>query len=62
MVYYISFCIFYFIELEWRLSTLGAVKTTLDANPRKQVQDVMATSIRQATVNDDSDSDYWGDI
>merc|ERR1711976_39200 len=40
-------------ELEWMLSQAGAVKSDLEENPRKEVQDVMTSAIRNA--NDDSD-------
>ncbi|XP_056321994.1 phosducin-like protein 3 [Danio aesculapii] len=33
-------------ELEWRLSESGAVKTDLEENPKKQIQDQLMTSIR----------------
>lgn len=38
------------------LSEVGAVKTTLEENPRKKVEDVMTSAFRSA-VHDDSDSD-----
>lgn len=44
-------------ELEWKFSQVGAVKTTLETNPKKQVADHMTSSIRQANINEDSDSD-----
>jgi hypothetical protein len=44
-------------ELEWRLSQTGAVKTTLEENPRKEVKDVLTSSIRGTNQYDDSDSD-----
>ncbi|CAG5865204.1 LOW QUALITY PROTEIN: phosducin-like protein 3 [Menidia menidia] len=33
-------------ELEWRLSESGAVKTDLEENPRKQIEDKLMSSIR----------------
>ncbi|XP_028851027.1 phosducin-like protein 3 [Denticeps clupeoides] len=47
-------------ELEWRLSETGAVKTDLEENPRKQIQDSLMTSIRCSAPtrrDDDVDSD-----
>lgn len=44
-------------ELEWKLSETGAIKTTLEGPPRQAVHDVMASSIRSATVYDDDDDD-----
>lgn len=46
-------------ELEWRLSESGAVKTDLEENPRKQIQDQLITSIRCSAPSrkDDDDSD-----
>ncbi|XP_064185852.1 phosducin-like protein 3 [Anguilla rostrata] len=48
-------------ELEWRLSESGAVKTDLEENPRKQIQDQLLTSIRCSAPaknhSDESDSD-----
>lgn len=48
-------------ELEWRLSESGAVKTDLEENPRKQIQDQLLTSIRCSAPtknhSDESDND-----
>ncbi|KAM9804541.1 phosducin-like protein 3 [Neosynchiropus ocellatus] len=45
-------------ELEWRLSESGAVKTDLEENPRKPIEDKLMTSIRcSAPTRKDSDSD-----
>ncbi|XP_056610184.1 phosducin-like protein 3 isoform X2 [Triplophysa dalaica] len=47
-------------ELEWRLSETGAIKTDLEENPRKQIQDQLMTSIRCSAPNlneEDSDED-----
>lgn len=41
-------------ELEWMLSQVGVLKTDLECNPRKQVQDVLLSSLRTAySGNDD---------
>jgi len=42
-------------ELEWMLSEVKAVKTTLEENPRKPIHDVMTSSVRPK--HDDSDDD-----
>ncbi|XP_060785042.1 phosducin-like protein 3 isoform X1 [Neoarius graeffei] len=48
-------------ELEWRLAESGAVKTDLEENPRKQIQDQLISSIRCSAPNhkdsDESDDD-----
>ncbi|XP_027001261.1 phosducin-like protein 3 [Tachysurus fulvidraco] len=43
-------------ELEWRLAESGAVKTDLEENPRKQIQDQLISSVRcSAPTRKDSD-------
>jgi hypothetical protein len=44
-------------ELEWMLSETGAVKTTLEENPRKQVTDIMSSAVRNV-VDENSDDDW----
>ncbi|XP_062389575.1 phosducin-like protein 3 [Sardina pilchardus] len=47
-------------ELEWKLSESGAIKTDLEENPHKQIQDQLMTSIRCSAPSkhhDDSDDD-----
>ncbi|XP_029314420.1 phosducin-like protein 3 [Cottoperca gobio] len=47
-------------ELEWRLSESGAVKTDLEENPKKQIEDKLMSSIRSSLPtrkNDDSEDD-----
>ncbi|XP_063300698.1 phosducin-like protein 3 [Pelobates fuscus] len=45
-------------ELEWKLAESGAIKTDLEENPRKQIQDQLMTSIRTCMpTRKDSDSD-----
>lgn len=45
-------------ELEWRLAETGAVKTDLEENPRKQIEDKLMTSIRcSMPTRKDSDSE-----
>uniref|UniRef100_A0A8D0BDF4 Phosducin like 2 n=1 Tax=Salvator merianae TaxID=96440 RepID=A0A8D0BDF4_SALMN len=39
-------------ELEWKLAEVGAVKTDLEENPRKDVVDMMTSSLRNASIND----------
>uniref|UniRef100_A0A3B3ZN61 Phosducin-like protein 3 n=2 Tax=Periophthalmus magnuspinnatus TaxID=409849 RepID=A0A3B3ZN61_9GOBI len=49
-------------ELEWRLSESGAVKTDLEENPKKQIEDKLMSSIKCSIPSrkdsDDSDEDY----
>ncbi|XP_056145235.1 phosducin-like protein 3 [Lampris incognitus] len=49
-------------ELEWRLAESGAVKTDLEENPRKQVEDKLMTSIRSSIPTwkdiDSEEEDY----
>ncbi|XP_061440136.1 phosducin-like protein 2 isoform X1 [Rhineura floridana] len=40
-------------ELEWKLAEIGALKTDLEENPRKEVVDMMTSSLRNASINDD---------
>lgn len=42
-------------ELEWMLSETGAIKTDMEEKPRPEVHDVLMSSIRTTTVDDDSD-------
>lgn len=45
-------------ELEWRLSESGAVKTELEENPRKEIEDKLMSSIRSSLPSrKDSDSE-----
>lgn len=45
-------------ELEWRLSESGAVKTDLEENPKKQIEDKLMSSIRSTLpTRKDSDSE-----
>ncbi|XP_004081472.1 phosducin-like protein 3 [Oryzias latipes] len=45
-------------ELEWRLSESGAVKTELEENPRKQIEDKLMSSIRNSLpTRKDGDSE-----
>lgn len=47
-------------ELEWMLSEAGAVKTTLDSNPRPKVQDVLFTSLKRSQ-GDERERDIYED-
>ncbi|KFM61107.1 Phosducin-like protein 3, partial [Stegodyphus mimosarum] len=40
-------------EFEWMLSEVGVLKTDLECNPRKKVQDVLLSSLRGYSDNDD---------
>lgn len=45
-------------ELEWKLSESGAIKTDLEENPKKPIEDVLLSSIRgSVTRREDSDSE-----
>ncbi|KAJ7319708.1 hypothetical protein JRQ81_019219 [Phrynocephalus forsythii] len=46
-------------ELEWKIAESGAIKTDLEENPRKQIQDRLITSVRCSVPckKDESDSD-----
>ena len=47
-------------ELEWMLAEAGAVKTDLEENPRKAVNDVLSSTLKNSNYsNDDSDDDDW---
>ncbi|XP_038648962.1 phosducin-like protein 2 [Scyliorhinus canicula] len=38
-------------ELEWKLANSGAIKTHLEENPKKKLEDVMASSVRDCSVH-----------
>ncbi|GIY62681.1 phosducin-like protein 3 [Caerostris extrusa] len=40
-------------ELEWMLSEMGVLKTDLECNPRKKVEDVLLSSLRGSFVGND---------
>lgn len=45
-------------ELEWKISESGAIKTDLEENPRKQIQDQLMSSIRACVpTREESDSE-----
>ncbi|XP_036291964.1 phosducin-like protein 3 [Pipistrellus kuhlii] len=45
-------------ELEWKLSESGAIKTDLEENPKKPIEDVLLSSVRSSIpMSRDSDSD-----
>ncbi|XP_005400815.1 PREDICTED: phosducin-like protein 3 [Chinchilla lanigera] len=48
-------------ELEWKLSRSGAVKTDLEENPKKSVEDVLLSSVRGSIPMRRRDSDSEGD-
>lgn len=43
-------------ELEWKLAEVGAIQTDLEENPKKDIVDVMVSSIRNASIYDDTNS------
>ena len=42
-------------DLEWMLGQLGAIPSELEENPRKQINDVMESTIRSTTTQGDDD-------
>lgn len=38
----------YCLELEWKLSESGAIKTDLEENPKKPIEDVLLSSVRSS--------------
>ena len=51
---------FFLIELEWKLSEIGAVKTDIEDNPwkKREIADVMKMTVRGNYKDpDDSDED-----
>ncbi|XP_036621352.1 phosducin-like protein 2 [Trichosurus vulpecula] len=43
-------------ELEWKLAQVGAIQTDLEENPKKQIVDVMISSIRNTSIYDSNSS------
>uniref|UniRef100_G3X1Q1 Phosducin domain-containing protein n=1 Tax=Sarcophilus harrisii TaxID=9305 RepID=G3X1Q1_SARHA len=41
-------------ELEWKLAEVGAIQTDLEENPKKQIVDMMISSIRNTSIYDNS--------
>ncbi|XP_070805042.1 phosducin-like protein 2 [Pituophis catenifer annectens] len=39
-------------DLEWKLAEFGAVKTDLEENPRRGIRDMMMSSLRKASIDD----------
>ncbi|KAF7248350.1 Phosducin-like protein 2 [Varanus komodoensis] len=39
-------------ELEWKLADVGALKTDLEENPKKNVVDLMTSSLRNVSINE----------
>lgn len=59
-VYFPTFIALIFLctELEWKISESGAIKTDLEENPRKQIQDQLMSSIRACVpARGESDSE-----
>ena len=46
-------------EFEFLLGRTGAIATTIKEDPKKQVKDVMFSSLRNGANNDDSDDNDW---
>lgn len=48
------------VELEWKLSESGAIKTDLEENPKKPIEDTLLSSVRCSIPtrrNSDSEDD-----
>ncbi|XP_078223355.1 phosducin-like protein 2 isoform X3 [Callithrix jacchus] len=43
-------------ELEWKLAEVGAIQTVLEENPKKDIVDMMVSSIKNTSFHDDSNS------
>ncbi|XP_053433421.1 phosducin-like protein 2 [Nycticebus coucang] len=48
-------------ELEWKLAEVGAIQTDLEENPKKDIVDMMVSSIRNTSIYDDSSSNSDND-
>lgn len=46
-------------ELEWMLSEVGAVKTDLEAPPKRTVRDVMDISVKNCAIDNSDDENDW---
>ena len=57
MYFYVVF--FYALDLEWMFGQVGAIASELEENPRKQIHDVMQSTIRSTTQGGDDDEDDW---
>jgi len=44
-------------DLEWMLFQIGAVKSEMEEKPRKEINDVLNSAIKQSTYNSNSDDD-----
>ena len=44
------------VELEWKLSEVGAIQTDLEENPKKGIADMMVSSIRSISIYDSDSS------
>lgn len=49
------------IELEWKLSEVGAIQTDLEENPKKGIADMMVSSIRNISIYDSDSSNSDND-
>jgi hypothetical protein len=45
-------------ELEWLLSEAGAVKTTLESNPRPKIQDALFSQLGRSNRSDEDNNDW----
>lgn len=44
------------VELEWKLSEVGAIQSDLEENPKKGIADMMVSSIRNISIYDSDSS------
>lgn len=49
------------VELEWKLSEVGAIQTDLEENPKKGIADMMVSSIRNISIYDSDSSNSDND-
>lgn len=49
------------VELEWKLSEVGAIQTDLEENPKKGIADMMVSSIRNVSIYDSDSSNSDND-
>ena len=49
--------LFVWLELEWKLSDIGAIKTDIEENPwkKREIRDIMSISIRDNYHDSDDD-------
>ncbi|KFO26482.1 Phosducin-like protein 2 [Fukomys damarensis] len=48
-------------ELEWKLAKVGAIQTDLEENPKRNIEDMMASSVRNTSIYDSDSSNSDND-